>query len=147
MTVIRKAQSGDAEAVARVHVLSRSEAMPWLAKVHTEAETVWWIENVVLPNQEVWVAEDDAGVIAIAALDGSTLEQLYVLPGFQGMGVGSELLHLAVDRAEDPLDLWTFARNAAARAFYTHHGFIEVESTDGSSNEEHEPDVHYQYTK
>ena len=39
------------------------------------------------------------------------------------------------------LRLWVFERNDRARSFYAHHGFTEVERTDGSGNEEKEPDV------
>ena len=41
------------------------------------------------------------------------------------------------------LSLWTFQVNGAARRFYERHGFTEVERTDGSHNDEHEPDVRY----
>jgi hypothetical protein len=34
-----------------------------------------------------------------------------------------------------------FERNSGARAFYARHGFTEVTRTDGSGNEEREPDV------
>lgn len=146
MTTIRVAEIGDAEAIAMVHIHSRREAMPWLADVRTEAETVWWIENIVLPNQLVWVAEDDTHIVAIAALAGTTLEQLYVQPGYQGKGIGSALLQNAIQASGGSLDLWTFQRNAVARAFYEHHGFIAIESTDGSTNEECEPDIRYQFT-
>jgi hypothetical protein len=37
--------------------------------------------------------------------------------------------------------LWTFQKNAAAIRFYLAHGFREVERTDGSRNEEREPDI------
>jgi hypothetical protein len=39
--------------------------------------------------------------------------------------------------------LWTFQKNVAARRFYEDRGFQAVEETDGSRNEEREPDVHY----
>jgi hypothetical protein len=39
------------------------------------------------------------------------------------------------------LELWVFQRNDAAREFYARHGFIELRRTDGSGNEEREPDV------
>ena len=41
------------------------------------------------------------------------------------------------------LQLWTFQRNANARAFYEAHGFACVQLTGGSDNEEHEPDARY----
>jgi hypothetical protein len=39
--------------------------------------------------------------------------------------------------------LWTFQRNAPARRFYEKEGFVAVRETDGSGNEEREPDVLY----
>jgi hypothetical protein len=43
------------------------------------------------------------------------------------------------------LQLWTFQRNTAARRFYGRLGFVAVEQTDGSRNEEDEPDVRYRW--
>lgn len=143
MITIRTAQPEDAEAIATVHLESRREAMPWLAIVHTAHETRWWIENIVLPNQMVWVAEIDHLVVGIAALDGHTLEQLYVLPGYQGRGIGTALLNIAMHAAGNQIELWTFQRNSGARSFYERYGFQPVRFTDGSANEEREPDVLY----
>ena len=39
------------------------------------------------------------------------------------------------------LDLWVFQRNTVAIAFYERHGFRIAELTDGSGNEEREPDA------
>jgi len=72
------------------------------------------------------------------------VEQLYVLPGWQGRGVGRALLEMA--KAENTeLRLWTFQRNLEARRFYERRGFIAIDETDGSRNEEREPDVLYRW--
>ncbi|WP_298279395.1 hypothetical protein [uncultured Bradyrhizobium sp.] len=47
----------------------------------------------------------------------------------------------------DRRQLWTFQRNARARRFYEARGFVAVEQTDGSRNEEQEPDVRYLWTR
>lgn len=120
--------------------------MPWLAEIHTEAETAWWIANIVLPNQRVWLAEDSDRIVGIAALKGQVLEQLYVLPDAQRQGIGSALLQHAIEHAGETLELWTFQRNTTARTFYEQRGFVTVEFTDGDGNEEHEPDVRYALT-
>ena len=70
------------------------------------------------------------------------IDQLYVLPGAQGRGTGTALLKIA-QQASDPLQLWTFQRNTKARHFYQHRGFALVRETDGSGNEEKEPDALY----
>jgi putative acetyltransferase len=41
------------------------------------------------------------------------------------------------------LHLWTFQRNDRARRFYEGRGFVLVRQTDGSGNEEKEPDALY----
>ena len=58
----------------------------------------------------------------------------------QSQGIGRALLAVAMSR-EPPLRLWVFQRNAAAIRFYCAQGFREIERTDGSRNEEHEPDM------
>ena len=44
------------------------------------------------------------------------------------------------------LGLWTFQVNSAAVRFYRRHGFRETLRTDGSHNEEQEPDVRMEWT-
>ncbi len=43
------------------------------------------------------------------------------------------------------LRLWTFQRNHLARKFYESHEFAVIEMTDGSENDEREPDVLYEW--
>lgn len=142
---LRPARPDDADAIATIHTEARRAAMPWLPTPHTLDETRHWIAALVLPRQVVWVAEREGRVAGVAALDGTTLEQLYVLPAAQGQGVGGALLAKMQALAGDELELWTFQRNAAARAFYERRGFVAVEFGDGSGNEEHEPDVRYRW--
>jgi GNAT superfamily N-acetyltransferase len=78
------------------------------------------------------------------ALKPGWVDQLYVAPDRLGEGIGRRLLELAKSRADaDGLQLWTFQVNDRARRFYERNGFIEAELTDGSGNEEREPDVRY----
>lgn len=48
-----------------------------------------------------------------------------------------------LDGPSTGLTLWVFETNVDARRFYRDHGFVEVERTDGSANEERSPDVRY----
>ena len=57
--------------------------------------------------------------------------------------MAAEFIALAKERRPDGLELYTFQENAAARAFYEHHGFMAVWFGDGSANEEGQPDVRY----
>jgi putative acetyltransferase len=74
------------------------------------------------------------------------IDQFYVLPVRQGHGIGSALLDIA-KAAHPELSLWTFERNDPARRFYERRGFVAVDWTDGSGNEEREPDVLYRWTR
>ena len=143
---IRPAEAGDAEAIAKIHTTSMREALPYLPDLHSEEEDRAWVANVVLPHQEVWVAEAAGRVVGVAALDGDMLAQLYILPGEQGRGIGSALLAKAMARRSGGLRLYAFQRNTRARGFYERRGFIAIEFGDGSGNEEGEPDVLYQWT-
>jgi hypothetical protein len=45
------------------------------------------------------------------------------------------------------LQLWTFQRNEQTRRFYEARGFTLVRETDGSTNEEKEPDALYRWLR
>ena len=60
--------------------------------------------------------------------------------------LGSRLVELAKSRRPAGLQLWTFVTNIEARRFYERHGFVAAEMTDGSGNEEKEPDVRFVWT-
>jgi GNAT superfamily N-acetyltransferase len=118
--------------------------MPWLAGLHTPDEDVWFVRDHVLMASRVYGAMDDGTLIGFIAFREGWIDQLYVLPEAQGRGVGTALLAVATSAWPD-LSLWTFQRNTGARRFYERHGFIAVETTDGNSNEEKEPDVRYHW--
>jgi len=119
--------------------------MPWLPVLHSFEETVRFFGSFVIPNQSVLVAEAEEGMVGFIAIEGSYVEHLYVAPAHQGIGIGDALLNRAKELRPDGLMLWTFERNHRARLFYEKRGFIAVESTDGSRNEERTPDVRYQW--
>ena len=138
--ILRQATSLDAPAIAKVHRISRQEAMPWLPVVHTAEEDLAFFRDVVLPDQNVFVADMSGYLAGFIAYQGDWLNHLYIHPDHARRGIGSDLLAKA--QAGSPvLQLWTFQQNLNARAFYARHGFSEVELTDGASNEEKTPDV------
>ena len=138
---IRDAAPDDADALSSLFLASRRQAMPWLREVHSDAETLWWIGHVVPRELNVRVAILDGGIAGFAAIRPAWLDHLYIAPACQRAGLGTRLLAEARRIGGDPLRLWTFQRNLAARAFYRRHGFVEEERTDGAANEEREPDV------
>ena len=138
---LRRAVRDDAITLADIHIVSRATAMPWLRVVHSAEQTRWWMTQVVVPRLEVWVADRDGAAVGFLALQDEWVEQLYVDPQAWRCGAGAMLLDHAKQRRPDGLKLWTFQRNTLARQFYRKHGFVEMRQTDGSSNEEREPDV------
>lgn len=138
---IRDAVSGDTDELTSLFLAARRQAMPWLRQVHSDEETLWWMGNVVLRELSVRVATQDGTIAGFAAIQPGWLDHLYIAPSRQRAGLGTRLLAEAQRIGGDPLRLWVFQRNLAARAFYRRHGFVEEERTDGAANEEREPDV------
>jgi ribosomal protein S18 acetylase RimI-like enzyme len=135
-------EQADTEAVGDVF-LAALTGMTYLPKLHTEAETRTFIRDVLLPNNEVWVAETGGRVIGFLGLGEDVLRHLWVRPEAQNRGVGTALLALAKERRPSGLRLWVFQKNVGARRLYERHGFALAELTDGSRNEEREPDALY----
>jgi ribosomal protein S18 acetylase RimI-like enzyme len=141
--MIRRALSGDADAVAGVWLRSRqSAAIP--PAIHTDAEVRAWVTDVLIPSSEVWVATDGGEVVGLIALAGDWVEQLYIAPEHQRRGQGARLLALAkANRSE--LALWTFESNVAAQRFYEAHGFTRIGEVS-TDNEELAPAICFRWS-
>lgn len=139
--MIEPARAEDADAIAAVFLASRAAAMPWLPVLHDHDDVRRFFATRVLPACEVLVVRRDGEPAGFLALCGDTIDHLYVRPDLRRHGIGTTLLEAAKARRPGGLELWAFQRNAAALAFYAKHGFGERFRTDGSANEEREPDV------
>ena len=146
MLGIRKLELADMEAAAAVHRASFNHALPSLVGLHTPAQDRAFYRTQVFKACQVWGAEKQSKLVGIIAFREEWIDQLYVLPDAQGRGVGSDLLEVA-QRAFPVLSLWTFQRNLKARRFYELNGFVALRKTDGSDNEEKEPDVLYRWER
>ncbi|MFI1361530.1 GNAT family N-acetyltransferase [Streptomyces griseochromogenes] len=143
--MLRRAAGPDSAAVADVWLRSYTAALPTVVRAHSDDEVRHYFREVVVPSQETWVAEADGAVVGMMVLDGDMLSQLYLDPDWRGRGIGDRFVALAKERCPDGLGLWTFQVNTPAHRFYERHGFVAVEYTDGSANEEREPDVRYEW--
>ncbi|MBN3932244.1 GNAT family N-acetyltransferase [Streptomyces verrucosisporus] len=141
--VIRRAKAQDAAAAAEVWLRSFTAALPDVRRAHGDEQVRAWFREVVLPLRETWVAVCGDAVVGVMVLGGGELEQLHLDPAWRGRGLGDRFADLAKRRRPDGLELWTFQVNGPARRFYERHGFVAAEYTDGSRNEEREPDVRY----
>lgn len=142
---IRRALASEADAIADLYVASRRGASAFIPTVHTDDETRAWVSGYLVPRLEVWVAESDGILLGMMALEDDLVDQLYISPTAQQRGLGDRLLAHAKKLRPARLRLYTFQRNAPARRFYEARGFVAIEFNDGSHNEEHEPDVLYQW--
>ena len=148
--IIRRATSADAAATAELYLRARRagsarRAIPPL--VHDDGDVRGWVTQVVIPSLECWLAEHVSGtLVGMLVLDADWIDQLYVDPDQTSVGIGSELIAVAKRERPDRLRLWTFVSNEGAQRFYLHHGFHEVERTNGGRNEEGAPDILYAWS-
>jgi enamine deaminase RidA (YjgF/YER057c/UK114 family)/GNAT superfamily N-acetyltransferase len=142
---LRRADAADAVAVAEVYLRSFDTALPTVVRPHSDDEVRAYLRDVVIPRGTTWVAEAVGVIVGLMVLDGEEIAQLHVDPDWRGRGIGDRFVALAKERAPRGLSLWTFQVNKPAHRFYERHGFRAVEHTDGSRNEEREPDVRYEW--
>jgi GNAT superfamily N-acetyltransferase len=143
---IREFCEDDFETVTRLWRAAREFAFPdfQCEKGHTFAEDCDYFRNVILQNNDIWVAELDGRVAGFLAIAGDFVDQLFVHPDFQGRGVGGDLLNHAKHLSPEHLFLYTFQVNVNGRAFYEKNGFVAVRF-GVSPAPESEPDVEYHW--
>jgi putative acetyltransferase len=147
MTVfaLRRLTPADASDIARVHRASFDDRLPWLSGIHTPDEDLAYFRDTVCATCVLWGGFEDQRLIGFIAFRDGFIDYLYVAQDKQMMGLGTRLLDEA-KAAQSRLRLWTFQRNDGARNFYERNGFIQIDITDGSGNEEREPDVLYEWS-
>jgi GNAT superfamily N-acetyltransferase len=143
---LRRARGADAPALADVYLRARRAAGGIPPMAHGDDDVREWIAGPVVTALETWLAESEPGrLVALMALDGDELDQLYVDPACQGEGLGAALVALAQARRRE-LALWTFAANAGARRFYERHGFA-AEGEPSTDNEEATAAIRYRWRR
>lgn len=123
--MIRAYELSDRDSVLHIWREASALAHPFLAKAKVaEAETM--IRDSFLPVAETWLACPDGTPAGFIALLGEEAGGLFVLPAFQGQGLGQALLDHALTR-RPRLELDVFAENRRAFGFYRRYGFTVVE--------------------
>jgi len=146
---VRVAQPHESDAcVAVFHAAWRGMAfVP--QDLHSDAEDRQWM-NDVFARQLVLVAEIRAAradvvettgkIVGLLSMGAGTVHNLYIQPGYQGQGIGHQLLETAKTCSGGQLKLWVFEPNVGAIRFYERHGFVTLRKTDGQGNVEKVPD-------
>jgi GNAT superfamily N-acetyltransferase len=141
---IRPYQDADFDVLVRAWHETNRESFPYVAlqQQHTLDDARRFFRDHVAPVARIWVADAEGELQGLVALEAPWIRQLAVFPPFQRRGIGSALLRAARAASPAELCLYTFFRNAAARAFYERHGFAAI-AFGVSPAPESEPDVLY----
>ena len=144
---IRLAQPDDLEAAVGVWERSRWDAQPWLEErmKYSHDDNLRHFRNVVMHENQVWLAVVGSEVVGLLALTEGDIDQLYVEPRCQGRGIGSALLERAKEISPKGITLYTHQRNERAQAFYEKRGF-RIVKLGVSPAPESEPDVEYAWS-
>jgi len=143
---IRRMQPAELPEVVALWTRSKRRALAWLATemAHTPEQDFAYFSGTICARCDVWVAARVGRPVALMALEGSHVDQLFVDPEAQGRGVGSALLAHAKCLHPSGLSLFTHVRNVRARAFYEARGLRAVRF-GVSPPPESEPDVRYEW--
>lgn len=131
--MIRRARPDEADTLLRVQ---RDAAVDAFAHVFPPERYPFpdddvraaWVRVLADPDVEVYVAETDEGEVAGSVSVGAGfLRTLYVVPAYQGTGLGSALHDHALERLRAlgarEAKLWTLEENHGARRFYERRGW------------------------
>ena len=119
---------------ARCRAIHGAATMSSYGQVHRRLEPIVCDPETPLePCGWSLVAEFDGSVAGYVAVTGNHIENLYVMPVAQGLGVGRMLLAAVEQRLAGPLTLRCLTVNGRARSLYERCGFAVVR----------EEDVHY----
>jgi GNAT superfamily N-acetyltransferase len=90
---------------------------------HPIEEQERYLAEVVAKTNAIRVAFLEGMMVGFVAASPDSIAQCYVRKGFHRRGIGSRLVEWAKQQSRGSLWLYTFERNAIARAFYERHGF------------------------
>jgi len=145
-SLIRPYKTDDFDPVTTLWRRAREQAFPDFQrrKGHTFEEDQVYFRDVILINNDVWVVEMGEQPVAFMAIAGDFIDQLYVHPNYQRIGLGESLLAHARTLSPEHLWLYTLQINANGRAFYEKNGF-RIVKLGISPPPESEPDVEYHW--
>ncbi len=122
-----------------------NQAMPWLPKVHSGAQDLRYVGDMIDAGW-VTVARHEGAIVGFIAQAGQEVHGLYLRPQMQGRGIARRLLETCKQGCSR-LGLWSFQQNARAVRFYRKAGFVEVARSDGAGNDVGLPDVRLEWQR
>lgn len=141
---VREALPDEWTALADLYSDARRAAVPQMPPaMHSDEEHREYYRRHLCEGDghTVWVATSGEELLGFAMCTPTFLDGLYVRPDLSGRGIGSLLLDVVDVTHPEGYELWVFESNAGARRLYQRRGFVVVERTDGSGNEEKAPDL------
>jgi putative acetyltransferase len=144
--VVRRFRDEDFDPVTRFWRRAREVATPELtARLGYSFESDCnFFRNHVIPECELWVADQRGVPVGFMGLQQDFIDHLYVDPDFHRRGIGRAFLLLARRLSPNHLWLYTHQANEMARGFYEKNGFT-AERLGVSPPPESEPDVEYHW--
>lgn len=119
--MIRKHASTDLEAILTVWQEASTLAHPFLEEAFVEMVKKA-MREVYIPDSETWVYEEKGAVAGFVSMIGNEIGGLFVLPGHQGKGIGTQLVDF-IQPFHPSLEVEVFAKNAIGYPFYEKYGF------------------------
>ena len=92
---------------------------------HTPAAQAEYLRREIALGKQLFMLIDKSPV-GIVSVDGSIIENLYVLPSEQRKGYGSQLLQYAIRHCTGTPCLWILNNNEGAYRLYCRYGFQET---------------------
>ena len=115
---------------AAVHSISwkeshRSFCSAEFIALHTPDRQQEYIEQKLREGSKFYMLAEEEPV-GVVSVNGSLIEDLYVLPEKQNMGYGTNLLRFAMQKCAGTPTLWILENNEKAARLYRRIGFVET---------------------
>lgn len=117
----------DLHQAGRIHSESwkeshRSFCTAEFVEKHSPDAQTEYLRREMAAGKRLWMLMDESPV-GLVSVQGSLIENLYILPEQQGKGFGTKLLHFAMEQCEGTPTLWILNNNEGAQRLYERNGF------------------------
>ena len=127
--MIRKFETKDMNQVLDIWLKASIEAHSFISKSFWESK-VDDMRQVYIPASETYIYEEDGVLKGFFSLYNDVLAAIFVLPEFQGNGIGKQLIG-KVKELREKISLTVYKENTSSIEFYKKCGFvIEKEQKD-----------------